>query len=301
MLFDLLLPIEIPQQAGFVGDGRAGHYLNEEVPFSFGQYQASIHRLEQRRYIVVRLGLPKDALAAALDDVLKSLARASVALDISIRAIPGEVIHAVVGSRPDLKAVTFFPAGERPLVQFRSGSYSISLPTTFLSDALSSNLPDEERRAKAFEIFCDIDFESSSTSRYALLSAILELLADRQERDGPALEMIDRWIAEAAAASRQDLVEALRLQKTESIGSSIGRVVEAAALSAGCSPETVQDYRKSAREAYRKRSRLLHAGVSISTSELAKLRAIVRLVLTGQREGTPFTPIANMHWGKEAE
>jgi len=69
------------------------------------------------------------------------------------------------------------------------------MPSSFLS----ADLPDEKRRAKAFEIFCDIDLESSKTSRWGALiprhyrfdAVTVEALVKETPR--PILTMSRKW------------------------------------------------------------------------------------------------------------
>ena len=292
--FDLLIPIHLPAEAEFNGSsGRGGARLNEEVAFAFGDYPASLHKLGDRRYIVVRLGLAEPDVKKLWPHLRAQIAIAAAILDVSIRPIGGEMAVLASGERADLDRISLFPAGETPYAMVGHESYSIGLPASVLSKALSER-PDIEGREVAFQVFADVDFEATTASRFVLLSTILELLAVRQLRDENALALLDRWANQAKEASRPDLEQALASIRNESIGSAIARLVRDAAVLAGCSESDVQSFQKRARNAYRKRSALLHSGVYVSKEELASLRSIVRLVLVGKSTGTPFTVIGTV-------
>ncbi len=299
-LFDLLLPIEMPAEAGFTGrSGRGPHAFNGEAAFAFGVYEASFHACGGKRYFLIRLTKPRSSIEAELPELRRRLARASVMLDVSIRANDGELLELVSGERADLDFAYAFPAGEMPHVMAGDDSVTFRMDVAVLSDALA-HAPWSRDIERAARIFVDIDFEASDESRYVLLSTILELLADRRDRDGDALGRITGWTDEAAKAGRQDLAEALKLMRAESIGTAICRLVVESAQRAGCSDEESEALRKQARDAYRGRSALLHGGTPITPDQLARLRGIVRLVLTGNRSPTFFTQVGNRQWVERA-
>lgn len=295
-LYDLLLPVELPPEANFVGkSGREPHAFNNETGFNFGVYQASFHTCGGKRYVLIRLAKSREAIEVELLDLRRRIARASVSLDLSIRAQEGGLHVLGSGEPADLDFVHIFPAGEMPRVAAGEESLTFQVDVSVLSAALAKAPPplDIERAA---QMFTDVDFEESSESRYVLLSTILELLAKRQDRDVEALNMIECWSKEAEAAGRADLVQALKGMRAESIGSAISRLVTEAATRAGCNKAEIEQARKQARTAYGKRGALLHGGAPISTTQLSSLRSIVRLVLTGERTPTFFTSIGNRHW-----
>lgn len=295
-MFDVLIPIQMPTETGFTGEsGRGGRGLNGEIAFTFGQWPASSHEMEGKRYIIVRLGLDRNEAIGKLPELFARLARASAVLDISIRPVGKDVVVLGSGERADLKNISLFPAGEMPYVEFRDGSFSVQLPISMFSDALSEPVP--EVKENALKLFADVDFEATTASRFVVLSTVVELLAERQTRDDAALKLVDRWIDEASTASRQDLVQALTSNmRHESIGSAIGRIVREAGSAAGCDEVANVTFQKQARDANKKRGALLHRGNSVSVEELSALRAVVRLVLVGEIKGTPFTPIGNRRW-----
>lgn len=299
-LFDLLLPVEMPAEAGFTGkSGREPRVFNGEAAFAFGNYDASFHACGGKRYLLIRLTKPRSAIEAELPELRRRLARASVMLDVSIRTNDSEMLELASGERADLDFSYAFPAGEMPHVLAGNESVTFQMDVAVLSGALAQ-APGSRDIERAARIFVDVDFEASDDSRYVLLSTILELLAKRQDRDSEALERIAGWTEEAAKADRQDLAEALKLMRAESIGTAIGRLVVESAQRAGCSDEESEALRKQARDAYRGRSALLHGGEPIRPDQLARLRRIVRLVLTGDRLPTFFTQVGNRQWIEHA-
>jgi hypothetical protein len=299
--YDLLIPIELPRQATFNGrSGRGNVSLNNEIAFAFGSWNASFHDFGEKSYIILRLNLALTELEAILEDVFLMIAQASVALDVSIRPTREPFSILVKGERADLDNLCAFHSGEMPMAQLGDKSFQIGLPVELLSNALGQELS-PNGSFSALQLFMDVDFEASPDSRFVLLSTILELLAERVLRDTEAQELIDKWKADAADSKRHDLAQAIDLMRSESIGSSIYSLVTEAANKAGCSEDHTKDFAKSARDAYRKRGKLLHAGISVTKDELSLLRSIVRLVLVGQTKGTPFTPIGNGIWEEKGK
>lgn len=297
--FDLLVPLEIPASVDFVGrSARHPVALNGEIGFSFADWDASFHRLEQRAYLIVRVNCAESDLEARLKTVLHRLSWAAVRLDISMRPIRTQIQMVPSGGHVDLANISAFPAGETPLASVKSGSYSIGMPATELSSALA-DVPAGEPFAEALRVFSDVDFEISLAARFISLSTILELIAVRAERDPEAHDLLKRWINEANTLGRGDLANALDAMRVESIGAAIARMVDAAARSAGCIEEEVVELKKRARAAYRRRSSVLHEGKRVTKAELAALRSVVRLLLIGELRGAAFTPIANKQWDEE--
>ncbi|MEX2697088.1 hypothetical protein [Rhizobium mongolense] len=299
--YDLLVPLEMPSPAEFWGTSwRAPFVRNGEVGFQFGVWEASYHRFQERPYIVVRTAASKDELAFLACRILRMIGRAAVKLDISIRPVRGPICFLRHGERADLSQLSGIPSEEVPDCSFPSETYSISLPVIHLSHALGFDEEVEDGQAHAeeevYRVFSDVDFEASVTSRFISLSTILELMAERTQRDAEAVDLLSTWEKEAKAKNRHDLAQALNLMRHESIGSAIAKLVENAAVKASLPAEKVARYKTKARDAYRKRSSLLHAGVKVSVEELASLREIVRLILVGDTSGTGFTPIANKEW-----
>jgi len=298
--YDLLVPLEMPKQATF-NAGRHGRTsgVNNETAFCFDAWNASFHEFGEIRYIVLRLGLPLVRLRQLLPTIFLKIARASVALDVSIRPVSLPLTVLSKGERADLDQLSAIPSGGTPMAQHRSSSFQIGLSVDLLSAALGEGLSVDDN-AGAFRLFSDVDFEATPDSKFVLLSTILELLSERKARDNQAQKLLDKWKADAIGAKRQDLAQAVDLMRSQSIGSSIFELVSEAAKAAGCEEKVAKAFSKSARDAYRKRGKLLHAGVSVSKEELSALRSIVRLVLIGDTKGTPFTPIGNGEWEEGA-
>ena len=294
--YDLLVPLEMPKQATFnVGPHGRASGVNNENSFCFAAWNASIHEFGEIRYIVLRLGLPLVRLRELLPTIFLKIARASVALDVSIRPVSSPLTVLSKGERADLDQLSAIPSGGTAMAQHKSSSFQIGLPVEMLSNALGEDLSVDDN-AVAFRLFSDVDFEATPDSKFVLLSTILELLSVRKARDEQAQELLDRWKADAMQAKRKDLAQAVDLIRSESIGTSIFELVSEAAKAAGCEEKVTSTFSESARNAYRKRGKLLHAGVSVSKEELSTLRSIVRLVLVGDTKGTPFTPIGNGEW-----
>lgn len=294
--YDLLVPLEMPKQATFnSGPHSRAPGINNETAFRFATWNASFHEFGEIRYIVLRLGLPLVRLRELLPTIFLKIARASVALDVSIRPVSPPLTVLSKGERADLDQLSAIPSGGTPMAQHRSSSFQVGLPVEMLSNALGEGLSVDDN-AGAFRLFSDVDFEATPDSKFVLLSTILELLSVRKARDKQAQELLDKWKTDARKAKRQDLAHAVDLMRSESIGTSIFELVSEAAKAAGCEEKVAKAFSESARDAYRKRGKLLHAGVSVSKEELSTLRSIVRLVLVGDTKGTPFTPIGNGKW-----
>lgn len=295
-MFDALIPIHMPPEAGFAGEsGRGGLGFNGEIAFAFGAWAASLHKVQDARYMIVRLGLGQDEATRTVPELIRRIARASAVLDVSIRPAGRDIVVLKSGQRAVLKQISLFPAGEMPYIDLRGGSFSIEMPVEMFSDALMEDGSQSDERA--VRMFADVDFEATTESRFVVLSTIVELLAERRSRDPVALGLVDRWIEEAISSSREDLAQALTSNmRTESTASAIRHAVGTAAARAGCREEVIVSMQKKARDANRKRGALLHRGTSVSVAELSELRAVVRLLLVGATEGTPFTPIGNRLW-----
>ncbi len=294
--YDLLVPLEMPKQTTFnAGPHSRAPGINDETAFRFATWNASFHEFGEIRYIVLRLGLPLVRMRELLPTIFLRIARASVALDVSMRPVSPPLTVLSNGERADLDRLSAIPSGGTPAVQHRSSSFQVGLSVELFSDALGKGLSVDDN-AGASRMFSDVDFEATPDSKFVLLSTILELLSVRQARDKQAQELLNKWKADAMKAKRQDLAQALDLMRSESIGTSIFELVSKAARAAGCEEKVAKTFSESARDAYRKRGKLLHAGVSVSKEELSTLRSIVRLVLVGDTKGTPFTPIGNGEW-----
>lgn len=295
-MFDLLIPIDLPPEAGFTGKSpRAPIGLNNEVGFTFGPWPASFHHSDQTCYLIIRTGVQEEDARKLFPKICTMIAKAGAELDISMRPAASDIVLIGSSAHADLEFVSLFPSGETPLVTNRRKSFSISLPAEFLTNATAETTLDA-RLTVALRLFGDVDFESSVPAKYVLLTTILEVLAEPKSRDDVAQGLFDQWEALARAANRSDLVQALNLMRRESIGASIGRLVEGAAIRAGLTQEEMQAFVKLAKETYRRRGAMLHGGATVTVEELTKLRQIVRLVLVGKSKGTPFTPIGNRQW-----
>jgi len=292
-LFDLLVPIHMPMEAGFVGPSPRQHFrFNGEVGFSFDKWPASFHESGKHRYLIIRIGKPQREIENLLPGIRGTIAAAAAVLDISIRPSSREVVL-TSGASADINNISLFPHGTMPHIEYHDGATNVFLPAEALTEATSIDESRPRAPEQALRVFADVDFEATATSRFILLSTILELLAARQPRDKSALAMMKRWEAEAKEAARPDVAEAVRTIFSESIGSAIARLVREAAIAADCTEEMQDSFEDQARQAYRRRGALLHRAAPVTTDELASLRAVVRLVLVGKTTGTGFSPVGN--------
>lgn len=297
-MFDILIPVAIPHQVGFRGPSPRGNIRrNGEVGFEFGKWPASFHSTSDgARYFIVRAGVTRDEFESVWPEMFRKIAVGAAVLDLSLRPVSGEVIVSNSGRVADLASINLFPSGEMPSVKFEDDdNFGLVAPPEVLTAAMGDDR-NISAPLEALRIFSDVDFETTSSSRFILLSTILELMADRRERDASALKLIDQWRTEATKLGRHDLAQAVRLMRQESIGSAISRMVQDAAVQNGLAEEQQREFRTLANEAYRKRSALLHQGTAITTEELASLRKVVRLILVGETKGTAFTFIGNRLW-----
>ncbi|AIC29753.1 hypothetical protein IE4771_PB00018 (plasmid) [Rhizobium etli bv. mimosae str. IE4771] len=159
--YDLLVPLDIPEKAGFVGKSSRGSIaLNGEIGFSFNGWEASFHRLENHAYIIVRVNCEKHEIDEKLATVRCGLAWAGVKLDISMRPLSAPLVYLSIGGRADLAKISAFPAGEVPLASVKWSSYSIELPVSMLSEAIDNSAQIDVVH-EALRIFADVDSRSA--------------------------------------------------------------------------------------------------------------------------------------------
>lgn len=141
------------------------------------------------------------------------------------------------------------------------------------------------------EVYADIDFEASITSRFVLLATVLELLAERRSRDAAALGLIDKWSNEAKEAGRSDLATAINPMREESITSSIRKLVRSRCEASECGAEQAEAMARTAGSLYGQRSAVVHAAATVSPNDVELFRRIVRHALLGSAEPGSFSRI----------
>jgi hypothetical protein len=168
------------------------------------EWDASLHETENHQYLIVRTSASESDARAAVKRILAALGSVSVFLDAGVRAASTEI--ALAADCVELTQISIFNAGAMPHTSSNLSTISVRVEVGALSLAFNTLLPNRPNVAGAAEVYADIDFEASPTSRLVLTATVLELLATRTDRDADALAMIERWMLEAKATDRQDLV-----------------------------------------------------------------------------------------------
>lgn len=282
--YDILIPIELHPGLGFLGESNrsvAGGRIsfNGERAFEVWGWQASFHKTNFHQYLIVRCDAAEQDARTAIAKILKKLGSVSVFLDAGVRAVATEVM--IAGSDVDLTQLSLFPAGVMPHTSASTSTDGMLVDIAVLSEAFDASFADRPNRQRAEEVYSDVDFEASTTSRLVLIATVLELLAKRAPRDASALALIDRWSEEANGAGREDLAVALGLAREESTTSAIRALMRGACEGAGLSDEVTKRYVRRTAELYRLRSAIVHAGKEATPQEVGEFRAMARLVLTG--------------------
>ncbi len=161
------------------------------------------------------------------------------------------------------------------------GYMKMSVPVLALAQAFEKSVGIPVAYLKAAEVFADVDFEASPTSRLVLLATVLELICERTRRDENALGLIDKWMEDAESSKRDDLATALDLMRQESITSCIRKEVARACNAASLLREETDRMSGRAVTIYRSRSAIVHGGEAASPTDVIELRSIVRFLLTG--------------------
>jgi hypothetical protein len=285
--FDILVPVDIYRGLGFHGRPAGSSAVNSEIAFSVFGWRASFHETATFRYLVVRTNCSKQDAGEAIDKIVEALPFASIILDIGIRSSTSsrrDGDYAV-----DMTANSIFPAGLNPMVYGGAGSSKSSVDIAVLDSAfdISRKIPREYR--KAAEVFSDVDFESTTTSRLTLLATALEMICGRGTRDSKALAILDRWARHAKCHKRDDLVTAVGLMKQESIASAIRSALESAGRRASLEDKEIDRLKRRAVELHRLRSQVVHGGADPSPANIVELRNIVRFLLTGDVDRGQFS------------
>ena len=262
--YDILVPVEMVSELGFTGHSGRQASTNQEKAFSLMRWHATFHDTSAGdRYIIVQTHLPEDDARKTVDKIISALPFVSVSLDASIRAKSRTIT--VCGGGVDINSVCIFPSGIGHHPYGMSGKLKTMVSIDALAHAFSEgmNLPESVR--KAAEVFSDVDFEASTTSRLVLITTALELLCLRGSRDDEALTLIDAWKVCAKKAKRADLVQALELMRQESISSAIRMKIQEACKNAFIKDDDAKRISKRTVELYRKRSSVVHGGACSAT------------------------------------
>jgi hypothetical protein len=287
-LFDIAIPIELRNGVAFEGRALGNAGVNNEQAFKIENWAAELHCLEDYQYIVVRTICNEQEAREAVHKVLTMLPAVSVVLDAGIRAATERIV--ICQERLNLNAISLFSAAGSALAYRTSGQMTISVGIATLSQAFKTTFPPANNCEMACEIFADVDFETSATSKLVLLATVLELLCERAPRDNEGLLLIEKWMEDASAARRKDLVTGLQLMREQSISAAIRDRIMRAAQASGLDKEEEEQLKHRAKELYRRRSAIVHGGQPVSYSEVVELRSIVRFLLIGSRDPGVFSP-----------
>lgn len=288
--YDIFVPVEISSAMGFYGRPERSVSTNDEKAFSLLAWQASFHDAASgSRYVIVRTNCSELEARDIIKKIIAALPFVSAILDVGLRVTSNQIM---VGSCDvDINRIFLFISGISPHPYGASGHLKVNVSTEELTQAFSGAMGVPETSRRAAEVFADVDFEASTTSRMVLIATVLELICSRATRDNDALALIESWKKCAQEASRGDLVTALDLMKEESISSAIRNEVKAACARAGIGDEDANGIAKRTVALYRKRSSVVHRGATVSGEEVAELRHYVRFLLTGTRERGPFSGV----------
>jgi hypothetical protein len=287
---DILIPVEMYSAVGFYGRSARSPSTNDEKAFSLLAWQASFHDAPSgNRYIIVRTNCSELDARDVIKKIIAALPFVSAILDAGLSVTSNQIM---VGSCDvDITRICLFTSGISPHPYGASGDLKVKVSTDELTQAFSGAMGVPETSRRAAEVFADVDFEASTTSRMVLIATVLELICSRATRDNDALALIEGWKKCAQEASRGDLATALDLMREESISSAIRNEVKAACARAGIGDEDSNGIAKRTVALYGKRSSVVHRGATVSAEEVAELRHYVRILLTGTRERGAFSGV----------
>jgi len=296
--YDVLIPIELHPGLGFTGQSaRSGGSpgtrvsFNNEKALTIWDWEASLHETVDHLYLIVRTRTSEADARATVTRILAGLPSVSVFLDAGVRATSTEPVLAT--DAVDLTQLSIFNAGIMPHTSSALSTIGVTVHVEALSAAFDARLPDRPNIDRAAEVYADIDFEASTTSRLVLAATVLELLATKSRRDAAALAIIDRWVLEAKAADRPDLIIALDLIREQSITSSIRELMRAACAEAGLASQEAEQSIRRTIELYRRRGAIVHGGSAATPYEAAEFRAMARLALTGSSARGVFSGVVD--------
>jgi len=288
--YDILIPVEMYSAMGFDGKSERSVSTNDEKAFSLLAWPASFHdAVSGNRYIIVRTNCTQFEALDVIKKIVSAIPFVSVILDAGLRVASNQTM--VSTHDVDINRICLFTSGISPHPYGASGDLRVKVSTEELTQAFSGAMGVPETSRRAAEVYADVDFEASTTSRIVLIATVLELICSRATRDSDALALIESWKKCAQGASRGDLATALDLMRVESISSAIRNEVKAACARVGISDEDANDIAKRTVALYSKRSSVVHGGATVSNEEVAELRHYVRFLLTGTRKRGPFSGV----------
>jgi hypothetical protein len=288
--YDILIPVEMYPGMGFYGKSARPVSTNGEMAFSLRGWQASFHETPRiGRYIIVRTDCPEAEARAAIEKIVAIMPFVSVILDAGMRVTSNQIT--VGGYDAQITGICLFTAGISPHTYGASGSLTVQESIEHLTQAFAQTETVQQDLRRAAEVFADVDFEASTTSRMVLVATALELICSRASRDADALALIEGWQKSARGSGRGDLVTALDLMRQESIASAIKSEVKAACARAKIGTEETDKIAKRTAALYGKRSAVVHRGAAVSAEEVAEFRYYVRFLFTGTLKRGAFSGV----------
>ena len=287
--YDVVVPVYTHPCIGFRGGSGRAFCFNGEAAFTVLNWPATFHVSENRRYIVVRTNCEEADARKVIELVIARLAVVSVVLDAGVRAAAGTTV--ISQGIADLAENSLVPAGTMPRVKFGDSNATVAVPIAELTEAFAVSPADVDTLQRAMEVYADVDFEASITSRFVLLATVLELVAQPRSRDVGALALVNKWGDEAKAAGRSDLASVVALMRNESITSSIRELVRSRYAACGHSANHAEAMAKAAGALYGQRSAVVHAAATVTLKDIVEFRRIVRCVLVGSEKPGVFTGI----------
>jgi len=279
--FDILIPVQIFPNFGFHGSSGRSSSFNNEIAFTIFGWPASIHETQNKwRYIVVRTNATDPEARQAIQRVIDALPFVSICLDAGIRPVSDEI--GVGDYDANIAINTIFTAGLNPRVYGGEGTTQVQAPAQDLTSAFAKSETLSRDTLKAAEVFADVDFEASRTSRLTLLNTTLELLCPKQSRDKATIALIDAWIDEAQTKGLTGLVNGLKNLKQEPMRAAIEASITSSCDAASLSAEVCDQMIRRTIKLYGLRNSVVHAGHEPKSEEIRDLRRIVRFLLTGQ-------------------
>lgn len=286
--YDILIPVEMYSAVGFYGKSRRSSSINAEKAFALLSWQASFHDAPSGdRYLIVHTNCIEGEARDAVEKIISMLPFVAVFLDTGLRVTTSQI--KVSNGDVDIHKICIFKSGAGHRPYGMSGDLKTSVSSEKLTEAFLGISAIPENFRLAAEVFSDVDFESSTTSRIVLVTTALELICSRRCRDHEALTLIAAWKKGAQEANRGDIARALDLMREESIASAIRNEIKAACTLASLEKERAKHIEKRVIALYSKRSAVVHRGARVSSDEVAELRHYVRFLLTGTLKPGAFS------------
>jgi hypothetical protein len=207
---------------------------------------------------------------------------------------PGQVVIEEFAKRgfqllPEVHGLHVYEETGIPTVLMARAEGTAVTPLGAFTDALHTHAGESsdvtEKRALACDLFVQSRFESSPKSRHLTLVTALEVLSQRRERSGRAVQLVEEFreaikkaLREADPAEKKELESLLGASndlRSESISAAIRRLAESVPSSGPIGDADPGDL---VRTSYDARSQLTHDGVTSHdlTALLGPLEALVR-------------------------